>query len=243
MPNSNLMLYSVIGNIAVLYYCNKPYNHISVLLTSNNECSIKLLQQPLFDPTQPAQQRRPTTSVARPNKKCWTAHNCAEAHHWAQYYSLNNWISLCCNVSSFHWTTLMQAAPSPRVVGGLAPQKISKPPQIETQNTINQLSFCQLLECQAPPYKRKAPLLKTFWRRFWMQDTLLDITGAGYEYDFVWLHTGYSILVQWKDTTQVYYNGVTDVETRVRTSRWQAKCINWAPFCLYFGIQYSFGFQ
>jgi len=30
-----------------------------------------------------------------------------------------------------------------------------------------------------------------------MQDTL-DITGAGYEYDFTWLHTletGYSILV------------------------------------------------
>jgi len=33
----------------------------------------------------------------------------------------------------------------------------------------------------------------------------LDITGAGYEYDFTRLHsldTGYSILVQWKDTTQ-----------------------------------------
>jgi len=30
----------------------------------------------MFDPTQPAQQARPTTSsVARPNKKCWTAHN------------------------------------------------------------------------------------------------------------------------------------------------------------------------
>jgi len=35
-----------------------------------------------------------------------------------------------------------------------------------------------------------------------MQDTL-DITGAGDEYDFVWLYTGYSILVQLKDTTQV----------------------------------------
>jgi len=33
-----------------------------------------------------------------------------------------------------------------------------------------------------------------------MQDTL-DITGAGNEYDFVWLHTGYSILVQLKDFT------------------------------------------
>jgi len=35
-----------------------------------------------------------------------------------------------------------------------------------------------------------------------MQDTL-DITGAGYEYYFIWLYTGYSILVQLKDTTQV----------------------------------------
>jgi len=26
-----------------------------------------------------------------------------------------------------------------------------------------------------------------------MQDTL-DITGAGYEYDFIWLYTGYSVL-------------------------------------------------
>jgi len=36
-----------------------------------------------------------------------------------------------------------------------------------------------------------------------MQDTL-DITGAGYECDFIWFYTGYSILVHWKDTTQVY---------------------------------------
>jgi len=39
---------------------------------------------------------------------------------------------------------------------------------------MNQWSFCQFLECQAPPHKRKAPpqkrkapLLRTFWRRFW----------------------------------------------------------------------------
>jgi len=33
----------------------------------------------MFDPTQPAQQTPPTTtSVARPNKKCWTAYNWAE---------------------------------------------------------------------------------------------------------------------------------------------------------------------
>jgi len=35
-----------------------------------------------------------------------------------------------------------------------------------------------------------------------MQDTL-DIIGAGYECDFIWFYTGYSILVHWKDTTQV----------------------------------------
>jgi len=34
----------------------------------------------MFDPTQPTQQTRSTkTSVAGPNKKCWTAHNWAEA--------------------------------------------------------------------------------------------------------------------------------------------------------------------
>jgi len=42
-----------------------------------------------------------------------------------------------------------------------------------------------------------------------MQDTL-DITGMGYEYDFIRLYIGYSILVQCKDTTQVYNSGVTE---------------------------------
>jgi len=48
-----------------------------------------------------------------------------------------------------------------------------------------------------------------------------DITGAGYEYDFTWLYileTGYSILVQCEDTTQVYNSGETDGGARVRTS-------------------------
>jgi len=40
-------------------------------------------------------------------------------------------------------------------------------PQIEIWNTINQWSFCQFLECQAPLHKRKAPLLKTFWTVHW----------------------------------------------------------------------------
>jgi len=39
-----------------------------------------------------------------------------------------------------------------------------------------------------------------------IQDTL-DITGVGYEYDFTWvytLETGYSVLLRWKGTAQVY---------------------------------------
>jgi len=48
----------------------------------------------MLDPTQPAQQTRPTRSVARPNKKCWMAQNWAEAPHLAQCHSLNNWITL-----------------------------------------------------------------------------------------------------------------------------------------------------
>jgi len=78
-----------------------------------------------------------------------------------------------------------------------------------------------------------------------MKDTL-DITGVGYEYDFIWLHTGYYILVQWKSRTQVYNSGVTHGGTRVRTSplpHLQVNSKTEPPFCLYFGIQYFFGFQ
>jgi len=28
------------------------------------------------------------------------------------------------------------------------------------------VGFWLILQCQAPPHKRKAPLLKTFWQRF-----------------------------------------------------------------------------
>jgi len=66
-----------------------------------------------------------------------------------------------------------------------------------------------------------------------MQDTLHN-TGWGYEYDFIWLYTGYCIFlyskrIQHRATTA----GETDGGTRVRTSPWQAKCKNWAPFFLY----------
>jgi len=138
----------------------------------------------MFDPTQPAQQTWPTaTSVARPNKKCWTAHNWAKAQHWEQCYSLNNWISHWCKVSSFSWTTLMQ-------------------------------------------------------------DTL-DIAGAGYEYDFMWWYTGYSILlhyserIQHRSTTMVWLTGVQGYEPLT----WQDKCKNWAPILLIFRYSVLFWFS
>jgi len=126
----------------------------------------------MFDSTQSAQQSRPITSFARPNEKCSTAHNWAEAQHWTQCYWLSNWISHWCKVSCFHWTTLMQ-------------------------------------------------------------DTLV-ITCPGYEYGFIWLYAGYSILVQWKNTTQVHNSGVTDGNTRVQTSPLTSKCKNWAPILFIF---------
>jgi len=75
-----------------------------------------------------------------------------------------------------------------------------------------------------------------------MQDTL-GITGAGYEYDFIWLYTGYSILVQWKNTTQVYNSGVTDGDTRVRISPLQAKRKNWPTILFIFRHSVFFWFS
>jgi len=43
----------------------------------------------MFDLMQPAQQTPPiTTSVARPNKRCWTSHNWSEAHHCAHRWAI-----------------------------------------------------------------------------------------------------------------------------------------------------------
>jgi len=62
---------------------------------------------------------------------------------------------------------------------GLTPQTRLQAPPKWNWNTINQLRFCQFLECQAPPHKpkalpqkRKAPLMKNFWRRFWKYVTV-----------------------------------------------------------------------
>ena len=80
-----------------------------------------------------------------------------------------------------------------------------------------------------------------------MQDTS-DITAAGYEFESTWLYTvetGYSILIQWKDTSQMYNNGVTDGGAKVRTSTPGKLNVKTGhlEFTLYLGIQYSFGFQ
>jgi len=72
-----------------------------------------------------------------------------------------------------------------------------------------------------------------------------DITGADYEYYFAWsyaLETGYYMVAQWEDTTQVCRNHVYDGDSWVRASCF-AKYKNRAPFGLYFGIQYFYGFQ
>jgi len=45
----------------------------------------------------------------------------------------------------------------PVATGVLAPKQSSKPPEIEIQNTLNQWSFCQILECQAPYTNVKHP--------------------------------------------------------------------------------------
>jgi len=51
----------------------------------------------------------------------------------------------------------LNPVPTPRgTLVGLVPQTKLQAPQIETWNTINQWSFCQFLECQATPHKRKA---------------------------------------------------------------------------------------
>jgi len=39
----------------------------------------------------------------------------------------------------------------------IPPKERSKSPQIETWNTINQLRFCQFLECQAPHAQAQSP--------------------------------------------------------------------------------------
>jgi len=52
--------------------------------------------------------------------------------------------------------------------GGLSSQIKLQDPKIETWNTINQVEFLSIFRISSPPHKRKAPLLKTFQRQFWV---------------------------------------------------------------------------
>ena len=73
--------------------------------------------------------------------------------------------SFCCNCKPVG-NSRSPVATGGGLLGAKPPKQSSQPPQIETWDTINQWSFCQFLECQVPPHKRKAPLFKIFWRRF-----------------------------------------------------------------------------
>jgi len=76
--------------------------------------------------------------------------------------------------------------PLPRgAFGVLAPQTKLQAPQIETWNTINQLRFCQFLECQASPNTPKAPLWKTF---------LATVLSASVNYPKVYYHAQHTFV-------------------------------------------------
>jgi len=108
------------------------------------------------------QKKRPINLIA--SKQCFCLNKCVE-------FPPNRTLSNVLN-SQASVLYLLQ----PRRYGGFwgdsHPKQSSKRPQIETSNTINQLSFCQFLECQARPHKPKtpaktqSPLIETFWRRF-----------------------------------------------------------------------------
>ena len=65
------------------------------------------------------------------------------------------------------------------IVNSLAPRKISKTPKLKHE-TLQSVEFLSIFRCQAPPQKRKAPLLETFWRRFCLRDAF-----ATYAYSWV----------------------------------------------------------
>jgi len=52
-------------------------------------------------------------------------------------------------------------------LAGLVPKQYSKTPPNWNMRHYKSVEFFQFSECQALLHKRKVPLLKTFWRRFW----------------------------------------------------------------------------
>jgi len=56
------------------------------------------------------------------------------------------------------------AVDSPVAVGGFG--GINAPNKAPSPKNYKSVQFYQIFKCQSPLHKRKAPLLKTFWRRF-----------------------------------------------------------------------------
>jgi len=69
---------------------------------------------------------------------------------------------MICRLQLVQLLSTVCSVPSPRrCFGGLSPPKKVPSPQIGTWNTtVYQWSFCQFLEYQALPHKRKDPLFK-----------------------------------------------------------------------------------
>ena len=78
---------------------------------------------------------------------------------------------------------------------GLGPKQNSKPPQIEW-NTLNQWSFCQILECQAPPYTNVSPPTEDFLVTACANTKQSSITHVESE-------TERSIVIKWKNRLYV----------------------------------------
>ena len=71
------------------------------------------------------------------------------------------WVAMCCSYVGRNQRESSTSPVAKRDFWVLSPPKqSSKPPQIETWHTINQLSFCQFLECQDPRRNAKPPYWK-----------------------------------------------------------------------------------
>ena len=68
---------------------------------------------------------------------------------------------------SHHWAAVDLVSSPCGTLVWLASQTQPRASQIEIWNTINQWSFCQTWEFQAPLHIRSAPLLQTFWTVHW----------------------------------------------------------------------------
>jgi len=178
------------------------------MLTSNNQCSLYFLQQPVFDSTQPAQQTRPTTaSVARTNKKCLTAHNWAEAPYWAQCYSLNNWISHLCKFLVFighfwckiHW--ILQARATNTILYDCVPVILFLYSERIQHRSKTVVWVTGVQGCEPPPWQNKCknwtPILVIFRYSvlFWFSVIRCD---------FAFFESSWTVILQWFQASVQY---------------------------------------